>query len=517
MSDHFNVGYELCIDWGADGTFANVGDDVTDRVMDKGTPVTIRYGRDQARALAPLAPGRAQFELNNKSRDYSPENSASPLFGLVLPGRDVRLRAVHNSVTYGLFRGHLDEFDILPALETKSARITCLDPLARLKSVRVTTDLHHGLRTGAAIGHLLDAAGWPADLRDLDAGATTIPWWWVDGDDAYTALQQILDAEGPPSLVTIDIDGRMVFRDRHHRLLRTASTTVQTTFRDDGAEPVMAPPLVYDHGLRDIINTITFDIPIRRPSGLVAQVWQMQGQRAIADGETIQLAAQGNTPFFGAITPAAGVDYTVLSGTVTTALTRTAGVSTLVLVTATGGPAVIDGMAVRAYPIVTETTVQVTAEDTTSIDRYGRRSWPSEREPSLASLPDAIAIADIILAQRAERLATLTITINGLTDERIVQQLSRDLSDRVHIIEQQTAVDADFFIEEIQHVASDLHLVTTFSCEKVPTAAVDPFTFNVAGRGFNDGRFGDTGRDDPATVFVFDDPRGQFDVGLLGN
>jgi hypothetical protein len=515
-----DVGYEICIDWSGDGDFVGVGEDVTARVLDKGTPITTRYGRDEARALAPLTPGRAQGELDNTSRDYMPDNTSSPLTGLVFPGREVRVRATHNAVTYGIFRGHLDDFEILPDFGDRSVRFTCQDPLARLRGVQVTTDLYHGIRTGAAIGYLLDAIGWPPDLRDLDVGGTTLPWWWVGGDDALSALQKILDCEGPGSIATVDIDGRIVFRDRHHRLLRAASTTVQATFRsgDLGSEPAMSPPFVYDHGLRDIINAVEFSIPVRAPSGELAQVWSMHTQQAITDGETVSLSAQASDPFFGAVTPVVGVDFTVLSGVVTTALTRTAGSSTTVLVTATGGPAVISGMSVRAYPIVTQTVAQVQAVNSASVDRYGRRSWQAEREPTLASLPDAIAIADIILAQRAERLPTITVTLNGLTDERLVEQLTRDLSDRVRIIETETSVDADFFLEQIQHVISDLHQRTTFSFEKIPTPAANPFTFDTTGQGFNDGFFGDTGRDNAATVFVFDDPtRGQFDVGLLGN
>lgn len=85
--------YNVAIDWTGDQDFADAGEDVSARVLDRGTTLTIRYGRDQARAFSPLAPGRAQFELDNRSRDYSPENTSSPLYGLVLPGRAVRIQA----------------------------------------------------------------------------------------------------------------------------------------------------------------------------------------------------------------------------------------------------------------------------------------------------------------------------------------------------------------------------------------------------------------------------------------
>lgn len=511
--------YEIRIDWNGDGDFNDTGEDVTDRVNDRGPALQVRYGRDQARTFAPLAGGTGSLELNNTSRDYSPENTGSPLAGMVRPGREVRIRATVGGVTYGLMRGYLDDYKVLPDLEQRSVQLSLLDGLSRLRGVEVSTDLHHGLRTGQAIGKLLDAVGWPADQRDLDVGATTIPWWWLESADAFNALQAILDAEGPGCLATVDIDGRLVFRDRHHRLLRATSATVQATYRATGVvEPLISPPMVYDHGWREIVNSVVFDIPVRVPSGQLAQVWQMSGQRSIADGETVLLTASGSSPFFGAVVPVEGEDFTVLSGAVQVALTGRSGQATAVLVTAVGGPAVIDGMAVRAYPIVTQAMVQVRAEDSTSIADVGRRSWPSGRAPALASLSDAIAIADIILAHRARRLPTVTITLRGGGVDRLREQLARDLSDRVHIVDPETGLDSDFWVEQISHTSARLDHATVLGCEQVPTAASNPFTFNTSGRGFNQGAFGDTGRDDAATVFIFDHPtQGRFDVGLLGN
>ena len=510
--------YDIRIDWNGDGDFNDVGDDVSARVLDRGTQLTAQYGRDQARAFAPVAGGRGGFELNNSSRDYSPENTASPLAGLVGPGRDVRITATYGGVTYGLMRGLLDGYQVLPGREQQSVQITMVDGLAKLKRTRLSTPLYPALRTGQAVGLLLDAVGWPAGLRDLDVGATTIPWWWVEGADALAALQQILDAEGPGSLAAVDIDGRFVFRDRHHRLLRAASTTVQATWRSGGVEPCYSAPSSYDPGWTDIVNVVEYSIPVRAPSGQLAEVWRMDGSRTLSAGETLSLSAQASDPFLGAVTPAAGTDFTLVSGSVATSLSRTSGQSATVLVTAVGGPAVIDGMALRAYPLVTQTSVQVSAEDAASVGQYGRLSWPSDREPSLASLPDALAIADIILAHRAQRQPTITVTFRGGLPARLREQLGRDLSDRVRIVDSGTGLDADCWVERIEHTVSDTDHVTVFGCERIATPASNVFRFDVAGVGFDDGRFGDTGRDDPASIFIFDDPtQGCFDVGLFAN
>ncbi len=62
-----------------------------------------------------------------------------------------------------------------------------------------------------------------------------------------------------------------------------------------------------------------------------------------------------------------------------------------------------------------------------------------------------------------------------------------------------------------------VHYVS-FGCEQAGIVVSDnPFTFDKTGAGFDDGVFGGTGSDDPATVFIFDHPtQGQFDVGRFG-
>lgn len=508
--------YEISVDWAGDGTFTAPGDNITSRVFDRGTPLRVQYGRETARTYSPLTGGRGQFELNNSSRDYSPENASSMLAGNVRPGRPVRMRATLSGVTYVLVRGFLDDFEVLPKTGQKCVQITLVDALTQLRETHLSTPVYRGVRTGEAVGYLLDAAGWTAG-RDLDPGASTLPCWWAEGQDAFSALQQILDAEGPGSLAAIGSDGEFVFRDRHHRILRTASTTEQATFRASGAEPVMSD-LSYDHGWRDIVNSVTFAIPVRLPAVAEATVWQMQGTRTIADGETAEFTASASEPFINAVAPVAGSDFTLVSGTVSTALSRTSGQATTVYVTASGGPAIVADMSVRAVPMDVSVTATVQAEDTVSVGRYGRRSWPTGRVPTLAGVNDATAIADIILAHRAERLPTVSITLKGGGTARMLHQLARDLSDRVRIVDPETGLDAAFWIEQIDHTVSKGDHRTVFGCEKIPTAAASPFTFNKSGAGFNDGNFGDTGRDDPASVFIFDHAtQGQFDVGLLGN
>lgn len=497
--------YTVHVDWDANGNFTGVYDDVTARTLDARTQVTVSYGRDTNRSLSPVKVGEAAFELNNEDRLFSPENTSSVLYDKAVPARNVRIQAVLAGTTYTPFRGHIDDLEFKPAIENESVDITCLDPMARLKGVDVTTVMYEGIRTGDAIHLILDAVGWDPALRDIDPGATLIRHWWLDNEDAFEAAMDLLDSEGPAALLTVDESGRIVFRDRHHRLLRSASQTVQSTWRASGAEPCFSAPTNYSHGWKEIINSVSFEVPVRAPTPERDIVWTAPGDITVPSGETVLITAKGNDPFVLAETPVVLRDYTI-TGSATITMSKTEGQSTTLFITSPSGTAVISDLRIRGYPLRTVATIVVTVEDGSSITRYGRRTGSSLRPPKWAGVHDAKAIGDLIVGKRGERLAAISVTFSGSIDARLVQQLSRDLSDRVHLIEPHTGLDTDCYIEQISHTIGQggLEHKTVFGLEKARTVVTDPITFGVAGQGFGDANFAEASSDNPATMFLFD-------------
>lgn len=702
--------YTFGVDWDDDGDVSGTGEDITARTLLSRTPLRTRAGRDQVRAYSPPAPGEATVEIDNQSRDYSPENTSSPLAGLLLPGRrltaaatlthtsdefdrtvssgwgtstsghawtaaggsasdynvgsgvgtitlgsvnvsrrlsqtavvadcrvqatisvdqvatgapiraalipratsiandhqrgqinfdesgalslslvqrvggsDDTLDAVDLDDTYsggtqiellveargdvlramawptagtqpddwqltttvdvitpsvagirtlaatgntnsspvvtvddwshtlhtGLHTGRTARYDVQPAIGHRSVTIGAVDALAGLRGQTVSTDLYTGIRTGDAIGVLLDAVDWPTDARDLDSGASLLPWWWLSATDAWTALTDLLHSEGPPAIVYVDPDGKIVFRDRHHRITRSASGTSQATFRPDGDEPVYSE-VIYDHGWDTIANAITFQIPVRAPSATLTQVWQDTDQLAIADGQTIPVTATTTDPVTGAT-----ATYTALSGSVEASLSRTTGQTITIFVTAVGGPAVITGLALHAYPVQVASTVQVSAEDPVSVSRYGRRGRPDDHTPTWVSVHDAAAIAEILLGRYAERLPTMQITVRANGDTRLAHMLGRTLSDRVTAVDDELGMDREFWVEEIQHTVSEAGRwhSTTFGLEATPVEVGTPFQFDVSGQGFDDGAFQAPGAIVAGDMFRFDMAGQGFDDG----
>lgn len=225
------AGYTVAVDWNSDGDFGDPNDDVTGDVLARGA-VVFQYGRDQDRQIAPPAVGSMTMTLCNADRIYSPENTDSPIADELSPAAPVTVETVVNDVLYPLFAGRIDDFDVHPDRGDRSADITVVGLLALLQGVKISTELYQAQRTGTLIGVILDTVGW-AGPRDLDLGATHVPWWWLEETDAYTALTDLLASEGPPSIAYVGGNGTFIFRDRHHRLLRSASLVSQAVFAAD--------------------------------------------------------------------------------------------------------------------------------------------------------------------------------------------------------------------------------------------------------------------------------------------
>ena len=398
------------IDWSDNGVFTGTGENVTARTLLR-EGATFSYGRDQARALGPMAPGNGSFALNNISRDYSPANGASPLAGLVGPGRDVLVEATHNAITYTLARMHLDDYEVIPNREDRAVRLTLLDGLAKLVGADISTPVHEGLTTGAAIDLVLDEIDWTAG-RDIDNGATTVRYWWEEGTDAATAVERLVNSEGSPAFCFIGADGAFVFRDRHHRLTRAVSTTSQATFSGTtgGAEPKHSPPMTYDYGWRNIVNSVATSVEERTGTEII-RVWETEDSITIPASGVRVIGIEATDPFLDAITPVAGTDYQLDAGTVTPALSRTSGQRALLTLTAGGSAVQITGMAVRATSLPVSRTYNVEASDATSVGKYGKRSDPIDAP--WVGVHDAQALADLRVARRKDPVASVEMTVKS--------------------------------------------------------------------------------------------------------
>jgi hypothetical protein len=289
-------------------------------------------------------------------------------------------------------------------------------------------------------------------------------------------------------------------------------------------------PFEYSHGWRDIVNHVTFDIGERKPDTTRSVVWQSDDTLALGLGQSVTVEAKASEPFMDALDLVPGTDIVFGGpGTVITSLSRRSGQSTTISVLAAGGPVTITHLQVRARAVPTVRTVKVSADDSVSVGRHGQRSYPDDAP--WAGQHDAFAIAQLLLAHYAQRRPTVQLRLVSSDHEHLMQILTRKLSDLITIRHGELRLDSDFHVESIEHTiarmpdeeqsasgCSQRVHYAVLGCERTGlVVATNPFTFDVTGRGFDDGVFDPTAADNPESVFIFDHPtQGQFDGGQFG-
>lgn len=501
-------GYLLGVDWFETNDPGSSGeDDTSDATNDD---LTVSWGRDSTQAASLPDAADFTFVFENQDGRYSPENGASPLAGRVLPGRRVVFQHTGTGGdTVRLFDGLLDK----PTIDPTSKEFTgsCLDAWGRPSAESLSTALFSGIRTGDAVSIILDAIGWEG-ARSIDPGVTVMPWWWAEGDDAATAIEKLVNSEGPPALAYVRA-GTFVFEDRHHRILNTASTVTAGLYSHiipAGSGPagdykMLTDTITYDHGLQRIINSATFTVDERRV-GAPVEVWSTDTTFWIDAGTTQTFFVTASDPFINAATPLEGAGITSDTGIVVASLSRTSGASTILSVTAASG-SLVSRLALTAQPVAVATTTKVQSEDAGSVGRFGRNTWP--KDAPYANRYDCQAIADRVVTTYATNRPVVTFEIENLDANYFAQIRNRRLSDRITIRDDQLGVNDDYIIERLEHTVSN-HFTqhrAKFTCEvPQPDQPENVFTFDVSGKGFNDGLFGGTGIDTASNVFMFDPP-----------
>jgi hypothetical protein len=512
-------GYKLGMDWSRAGTYENAYEDAS---VLSDAPIVIAVGRDTSRASADLPAGTLDFRIDDSARVFAPELATSLLYGKVQPGVPARLDLTVAAVTNNLFSGSLYAFQYDPNDWTLSG--TLMDAWGLVADQTLSTEVFQGYRTGDLISAVLDEIGWPSDARSIDPGATVVPYWWAENKDAASAIQELADSEGPPAIAYVD-HGVFVFEDRHHRLLTARSATSQATYTHiypEGTGPagdfkMLHDSISYQHGLSNIVNSATFEIDVRAPAAPAA-VWSTDSAFVVPAGTTTTILAQANDPFIAAITPDSS-DYTVLSGTISVSLDRTSGQSLAISVTAGGSDVTVTTLQVRASPLSVVRTVKATAEDAGSVLTKGRKTW--DRPLPWAGPYDAQAIAQRIVSTYATARPVLTFSIDGaISTAYLTEFATRRVSDRITVREDIVGVNADFIVEKVAREIVSLGVSSrlTVTCESPqPVQAANPFTFDVAGQGFDQGQFVADGVDNPATMFRFDVAGHGFDQGVFAS
>jgi len=195
--------------------------------------ITTKRGR-QAEADQ-FQTGTLTMRIVDQNGDFNSQNVNSPYYSLLSPMRKVSITATYASVTYPVFSGFITSYTTTTpqnATDVVYTTITAVDAFRLAQNAQISTvaGTSAGQLSGARINNLLDVIDWPASMRDIDAGLTTMQ---ADPGTARTALAAMQTVETSEyGALYVDASGSFVMQDRTVTTSSVSATPV--VFNDDG-------------------------------------------------------------------------------------------------------------------------------------------------------------------------------------------------------------------------------------------------------------------------------------------
>jgi hypothetical protein len=444
--------YYVLVDWDNNGNFTGTYDDISTDVK------SISYSRGKSDELGNADVGQLSITLNNADGKYTP-GYGGVISANLLPKRPIKVS--YGTATFKpLFYGFIEEIVPHPHLSEQDCIITAVDGLDFLSRHDMATVLRKSALTGTIHGYILDDAGWSATMRTIDAGQDTVPYWYGSDVKARFAQEEIDDSEQGFSYISGN--GYFNFEDRWHRSSATHQTS-QGTFSNTMAQ------ITYSLNPKNVYNIVKVTVT---PWELQAEaeLWRLEETPSIAVGDT--QVWWGDSQYFvdAWVTPVATTDYTANSlatglGTDMTAdiaITTTKFAKTIKLSIINNGtvPAFITLLKARGTWYDDQTKVTRKAEDTTSQTAYQKRTYELDAKYT-ADAEHAQEYASYAVGKFKNPRAELSMGIMNQDSATLLQILSREISDRITVANTKLGVNADYFIDYMEHDISMSGLLHT--------------------------------------------------------
>jgi len=458
--------------------------------------------------LAQATTGLAEFTADNHLGYFSPDNAASPLYGLLYLGARITQREIYKGVLYPIFTGRIDR--IVPHAEKDNliAYIQVLDGMDDLAGTEISTALFTDTDTGELAAAVLDAAAWSATRRDIDTGIDSLTVGWFHKKKALDAFRTLEAVENGRFWVKPNGDAR--FENRHARILGDGLVS-QGTFDETMVE------LAYEYSKRLLYNEII--VTGRRYLAGAVQlfsgydlatidddlVWSAHtgdaGAPFVPQNSSVVIWAEFSVPLSSYTTLVKGTHWdanTEPDGTGTDVganititelqygqavkFTITNAGSQAAYITEPGSPPVgapSDRTLLIYGVLFGEDNMTIIEEDTTSQETYGKRSLPIDT-PFKSNPNDILAFAQYLKARHSTPTAVPVqakfVARSGWPDDTIyIATLARHISDRVTITSSLLGISADFYINKVvqEYVFNEGGFVreTTWSLEAADGSA----------------------------------------------
>ena len=204
-------------------------------VSDQINAISIQRGRnaqaDQFQA------GTLSLRIIDQNGDFNPQNVSGPYYNLLQPMVKVSITATSLGITYPLFSGFITNYLTTQpnnSIDTLNyTTIQAVDAMRLVQMAQITTvaGSSAGDLTSTRVSQILDQISWPATMRSIETGLSTVQ---ANPNTATTALSAAQKCELVEfGAFYVDASGSFVFKNR-----TTTSTSVSgapRVFNDNGS------------------------------------------------------------------------------------------------------------------------------------------------------------------------------------------------------------------------------------------------------------------------------------------
>jgi hypothetical protein len=197
---------------------------------------TIKINRGRTALSDQFQTGTMSLRIVDENGDFNPSNPDSPYYQILTPMRKVQITATYSGVTYPLFSGFITSYvTTYPKDDVNQVAYTTIQAvdafrLANNAQISTVTGSTAGDLSGTRVNQILDEIDWPASMRDIDAGLTTMQANPTNTRTALSALFTVSDSEY--GAIYVDASGSFVFQDRTVTVGSIGATP--TVFADNG-------------------------------------------------------------------------------------------------------------------------------------------------------------------------------------------------------------------------------------------------------------------------------------------
>ena len=198
--------------------------------------------------------GRAAIVIADQNGDFNPSNTSSPYYPNVLPMRKIQLSSTYNGNTYylGSFYIQAWKYSAPKDGEVGFVSLDCIDGFQLLNLTSVGTIADSGVQlSGTRINKILDAAAFPASMRNIDAGDSSMQADPATANRSALSACQLIE-QSELGAFYFDQFGFARFISRNNSV--KAQGAASTLFADDGTG-ITYDQVTYDFSDTGLINS----------------------------------------------------------------------------------------------------------------------------------------------------------------------------------------------------------------------------------------------------------------------